>query len=71
METQTTVFYEIVDAVTSENFITLEHYEALACHRAGDIVYEKHRTITEPKEGTQTIVYVILRWDTDHEFQED
>ena len=50
METQTTVLYEVVDAVTSESFVTREHYEALACYKAGDIVYEKHRTITNPRQ---------------------
>ena len=71
METQTTVLYEVVDSVTSESFVTLERYEALACHKAGDIVYERHRTISKPSEDTQTIVLVILRWDNNPEFQED
>ena len=71
METQTTVLYEVVDSVTNEKFVTRERYEALACHKAGDMVFEKHRTITNPTDNTQTIVYVILRWDDDPELQED
>ena len=71
METQTTVLYEIVDSVTNESFVTLEHYEALACYKAGDMVFERHRSITNPSEDTQTIVIVSLRWTNIPEFQED
>ena len=72
METQTTVLYEVIDSVTNEKFITLERYEALACYKAGDIVFERHRSITNPSEDTQTQVLVTLRWTENHEeYHED
>ena len=72
METQTTVLYEVIDYVTNEKFVTREHYEALACYKAGDIVFERHLSITNPSEDTQTQVLVTLRWTKHYEeYQED
>jgi len=70
METQLTIQYEVVDSVTSERFFTRERYEALAHYKAGDMVYERHRTITQPSEDTQTHVLIISRWNNTN-FQED
>jgi len=71
METQTTVLYEVVDSVTNEKFVTRERREALACYKAGDMVFEKHRSITNPSEDTQTVVYVSVRWTNNPEFLGD
>ena len=71
MDTQFSVEYEVIDAVTNESFVTRERYEALACYRAGDLVYETHKTITQSSQHTQLVTRAIMRWNNNPDFREE
>ena len=71
METQTFVQYEVTVLETNKAFITESREEALDYYRDNHMVYEIHKTITQPTLHSQTITQVILRWNNNPEFQED
>ena len=71
METQTFILYEITVAETNKAFLTDSRAEALDYYRDQHMVYEIHKTITQPTLYSQTITQVILRWHNNPEFQED
>ena len=71
METQTTIFYEIVVEETNKAFITESRAEALSYYEEGHSVFEKHRTVTQPSVNTQTLTTVILRWNNNPDFEEE
>jgi hypothetical protein len=62
METQTIITYEVIEPVSNKSLITESRYEALDWYEKGSIVYEVHKTTTQPSLHTQTQVRVVLRW---------
>ena len=62
MDVQTYTEYEIVDAVTNESFTTREHYVALSCRKTDDMVFERHVTIHNPSQYTQTKLLITRPW---------
>ena len=71
MDVHTYTEYEVIDTVTNESFVTREHYEALACYKAGDLVYERHVTVHNPSLYTQTKLTISRPWNNNPEFVEE
>ena len=69
METQTIIEYEVIEPVSNKRFFTRNYYEAEDHYEKGCIVYEKHKTITQPTLLTQTQVQVTVRWN--HKIQKE
>ena len=68
METQTTVLYEITNPEKDKTFVTDSRIEALSYYDEEYMVFEKHRTLTQPTVNTQTDIAVILRWNNNPDF---
>ena len=68
METQTTVLYEVVASVSNKSFVTDSRVEALDYYDSGCMVFEKHKTLTQPSVNTQTCTTVTLRWNNNPDF---
>ena len=68
METQTMVLYEIVAPVSNKGLVTDSRMEALDYYDRDYMVFEKHRTITQPSVNTQTRTIVTLRWNNNPDF---
>jgi len=68
MDTQTTVLYEVVASVSNKSFVTESRVEALSYYDEGYMVFEKHRTLTQPSVNTQTCTTVTLRWNNNPDF---
>jgi hypothetical protein len=62
METNTVITYEVVEQMSNRRFFTRNYYEAEDHYERGCMVYETHKTISQPTMHTQTRVYVTLRW---------
>ena len=68
METQTIVHYEITRPETNKGFETDSRVEALSYYDEHYMVFEKHRTVTQPTVNTQTSTVVTLRWNNNPDF---
>ena len=68
METQTEVYYEITLPDTNKSFVTDSRVEALDYYDRDFMVFEKHRTVTQPTVNTQTRTVVTLRWNNNPDF---
>ena len=68
METQTEVYYEITLPDTNKSFVTDSRAEALSYYDEHYMVFEKHKTITQPTVNTQTCTTVTLRWNNNPDF---
>jgi hypothetical protein len=62
VETQIIVTYEVIEPVSNNRFFTKDYYEAVEHYENGYIVYEVHKTTTQPSMYTQTQVRIVLRW---------
>jgi hypothetical protein len=71
METQTTIEYEIIDSQTNVRFFTYSRDEALDNHARMNMVYERHFTITNPSQYTQSHMLVIRAWHNNPEFEKE
>ena len=63
METNTIVTYEVVEPVSNKRLFTKDYFVAEEHYGKGCIVYEKHKTTTQPTLLTQTQVQVTVRWN--------
>ena len=70
METQTSVLYEVTVPETNRVFFTTNREEALDYYRDNHMVFEIHKTISQPMLHTQTITLVILQWNNNPEFED-
>ena len=68
METQTIILYEIVALATDKSYVTDSRVEALDYYDSDYMVFEKHRTLTQPSVNTQTCTTVTLRWNNNPDF---
>ena len=71
METQYAEEYEITVLETDEFFVTDDRNTALYHYRKGDMVFEVHKTITQPTLFTQTKTRVVWRWNNNPDFREE
>ena len=71
METQTVIEYEVIEPVSNERFFTQNYEEASNHYENGWMVYETHRTKSQPTLLTQTRVYVTVRWNHKRQIQEE
>ena len=62
METYTVITYEVIEPVSNKSFVTNSRSDALDWYEKGSMVYEVHKTTTQPSMHTQTQVRVVLRW---------
>jgi len=62
MESQLVVTYEVIEPVTNKSYVTESRFEALDFYMKNYIVYEVHKTTTQPSMHTQTQVRIVLRW---------
>jgi hypothetical protein len=69
METSTVVTYEVIEPVSNKQLLTKDYFEAKDHYGRGCIVYETHKTISQPSVLTQTRVYVTVRWS--HKIQKE
>ena len=70
METQLIITYEIIEPVSNKSIVTESRYEALDFYEQNYIVYEHHRTISQPSRFTQTLNRVSMLWNDNPEFKE-
>jgi hypothetical protein len=71
METQVIILYEITVLETDKCYVTLDRDEALDRYREGCMVFETHKTVTQPSTFTQTRIYVTLQWHNNPDFNPD
>ena len=69
MDVQTYTEYETIDSVSNERLVTRERYEALACYKAGDMVFERHITLFTSSSYTQSQTVNIMAWHLNPNFR--
>jgi len=69
MDTETTVWYEIIIPDTNEPFFTKNYYEAIDYFEENCMVYEKHVTVSNPSLYTQVRQIVTVQWHLNPEYK--
>jgi len=63
METSTIVTYEVIEPISNRRLFTKDYFVAAKHYEKGCMVYETHKTLTQPTLLTQTEVKVTVRWN--------